>query len=120
MYVCMYVCMHVCIYVCMYVCMCVCMYVCINVCMYICMYVCIYECMYACMYIHMSIAHWCIFRSGHYDHNIATNRTIDFHESFGGRKTLKETVKIKCTKGIPEQVYMNHDLLYLVPNDFYL
>lgn len=33
-----------------------------------------------------------------------TPKKMEFHESFGGKKNLKDLVKIKCTNGIPETV----------------
>ena len=33
-----------------------------------------------------------------------TNRKIKFDENFGGRKVLKKTVIVKCTKGIQDKV----------------
>jgi hypothetical protein len=45
-----------------------------------------------------------ISRPGQYDHDVETNRRPEYHHSFGGKPTLKETVRIKCTNGVPEQV----------------
>lgn len=39
---------------------------------------------------------------GAYDHDVPRNRHIEFDEAFGGKKSLKATVIVKCTKGIPD------------------
>lgn len=44
-------------------------------------------------------------------------RHVEFNEAFGGRKTLKSPVIVKCTKGIPDQVcilkYMHGPEVYV-------
>lgn len=40
---------------------------------------------------------------GSHDHDVATNRKVDFEESFGGPRTLRKAITTKCTKGIPDQ-----------------
>ena len=42
---------------------------------------------------------------GQYPHDVEKNRRPEYHYSFGGPRTPKETVKIKCTNGIPEEVH---------------
>ena len=41
---------------------------------------------------------------GKYKHNVDLDKRIEYEYSFGGRRLLKETVKIKCTNGIAEKV----------------
>ena len=43
-------------------------------------------------------------RPGAYDHDVARTRHVEFDESFGSRRSLKNTVTVKCTKGVPEEV----------------
>ena len=43
-------------------------------------------------------------RPGAYAHSVAHNRHTEFDESFGGRRNLKNTVTVKCTKGVPDEV----------------
>lgn len=42
-------------------------------------------------------------RPGAYAHNVSHDRRVEFDESFGGTRSLKTTVTVKCTKGIPDQ-----------------
>eukprot|EP00731_Ephydatia_muelleri_P006098 Em0003g346a len=39
---------------------------------------------------------------GAYGHDEPRNRHIEFEEAFGGKKTLKKSVVVKCTKGVPD------------------
>ena len=43
-------------------------------------------------------------RPGSYSHDVATNRHVEYCESFGGTRTLKHEVIVKCTRGIAEKV----------------
>ena len=58
---------------------------------------------------------------GKYEHDIKLSKRIDYEYSFGGRRMLKETVRIKCTNGIPEKVSKHYYngfiimLMYIVP-----
>ena len=44
-------------------------------------------------------------RPGAYAHDVPVGRHTEFDESFGSRKTLKNSITVKCTKGIPDKVY---------------
>ena len=50
----------------------------------------------------------CIYSPGKYKHAVDLNKRIECEYSFGGRRLLKETVKIKCTNGIAEKVNTKH------------
>ena len=39
-----------------------------------------------------------------YERGVTRNRHVDFSESFGSGRVLKDTVTVKCTNGIPDQV----------------
>lgn len=41
---------------------------------------------------------------GSYCHNVPMSRHVEYNESFGGERTLKGLVTIRCTKGIPDKV----------------
>ncbi len=41
---------------------------------------------------------------GSHDLDLSLNRRVNFDEAFGGLKKLKNTITVKCTMGIPDQV----------------
>ncbi len=41
---------------------------------------------------------------GAYGHDIPRNRHVECNESFGGRRSLKSLVPVKCTNGITDVV----------------
>ena len=43
-------------------------------------------------------------RPGSYKHDVPISRQIEFDESFGGKKTLRGVVIMKCNNGIPDKV----------------
>ena len=50
----------------------------------------------------------CTWSPAAYDHDVERSRHIRFYESFGGKRTLRDSVRIKCTRGIPDQVCSRH------------
>ena len=46
-------------------------------------------------------------RPGSHDHDVVQFRHVNCHESFGGPRTLKGPVPVKCTLGIPDKVSSN-------------
>lgn len=45
---------------------------------------------------------------GAYAHDVPVGRHTEFDESFGSRKTLKNSITVKCTKGIPDKCKKCH------------
>ena len=43
-------------------------------------------------------------RPGSYEHDVPVNRHVEYQESFGGKRTLRGIVTVKCTNGVPEKV----------------
>ncbi len=41
---------------------------------------------------------------GRYKHGVPTSRHVEYNASFGGERTLRGIVTVKCTKGIPDKV----------------
>lgn len=41
---------------------------------------------------------------GLYKHDVPVNRHVEYNSSFGGKRTLRGIVTLKCTKGIPDKV----------------
>ena len=48
-----------------------------------------------------------MYSPGRYDNHADAKQEIEFHHAFGGKKKLKETARMKCTKGIPEKVNLS-------------
>ena len=51
---------------------------------------------------------------GRYDNHADVKQEIEFHHAFGGKKKLKETARMKCTKGIPEKVNLSQAYQFII------
>ncbi len=47
---------------------------------------------------------------GSYKHDVSIGRHVEYNSSFGGKRTLRGIVTLKCTKGIPDKVGGNYNI----------
>ena len=47
-----------------------------------------------------------MYRPGTYEHESSLGRQVEVDDAFGHSRTLRNAVVMKCTKGIPDKVYI--------------